>query len=404
MSSAAPRTGRTGRFAGIGPAFVTAALVFGPGSITTASSMGASFGYELLWTPVLATILMLCFVDVSVRIGLSTDRGAVPTVSRRFGRVVGILVAVGAMLVVTSFQAGNSAGAGAAGQVLFGGHSWLWTALFTALAIGLLWMPSFYRRLETTMVVIIVVMLVVFVLTALVSRPDLGQVVQGLVPRVPTGSSTLVVGSVATTFSVVGAFYQIQLIREKGWGAADYRRARRDAITGSCILGALSFVIMVAAAAVLHPRGLAVKSPVDMASILTPTVGDWASVLFALGLWAAAFSSLIGNGSIGGTMLAAVANRDSGGLDSTFVKCCITAVMILGGGVAIGFGGIPVQLIITAQAVTIFIAPLIGLVLIGLARHRDRGTLRIALPQLFLSLLGVGFLFVLALTYLGRFL
>ena len=55
-----------GRF---GPAFVTAALVFGPGSITTASSLGADFAYDLVWVPVLATILMLCFVNLSVRIG-----------------------------------------------------------------------------------------------------------------------------------------------------------------------------------------------------------------------------------------------------------------------------------------------------------------------------------------------
>ena len=405
-STASGETGtrRTKGFAAMGPAFVTAALVFGPGSITTASSMGASFGYELLWTPVIATILMLCFVDISVRIGLSTDRGAVGTVSHRLGRVIGVLVALGAMLVVTSFQAGNSAGAGAAGQALFGGEVWLWAGLFTLVAMGFLWLPSFYKKLELTMVVIIVVMLAVFVITAVASRPDLGAMVRGLVPSIPTGSSALVVGSVATTFSVVGAFYQAQLVREKGWGAGDYRLARRDAIIGSCILGGLSFVIMLAAAAVLHPQGITVTSPLDMASILTPTVGKWASILFALGLFAAAFSSLIGNSSIGGTMLAAVFNRDAGGFGSTFVKICITVVMILGGVVAIVFGGIPVQLIITAQAVTIFVVPLIGLVLIILARHRDRGALRISIPQLVLSVLGVVFLLALALTYLGRFL
>src|SRR5690625_2429340 len=67
----------------IGPAFVTAALVFGPGSITTASSLGAEFAYDLVWVPVIATVLMLCFVDLSVRIGLSTDVGPIGTISQR---------------------------------------------------------------------------------------------------------------------------------------------------------------------------------------------------------------------------------------------------------------------------------------------------------------------------------
>src|SRR5699024_12880544 len=67
-----------------GPAFITAALVFGPGSITTASSMGADFAYDLVWVPVIATVLMLCFVDLCVRIGLSTDAGPIGTISQRF--------------------------------------------------------------------------------------------------------------------------------------------------------------------------------------------------------------------------------------------------------------------------------------------------------------------------------
>lgn len=392
----APRESR-GRF---GPAFVTAALVFGPGSIATASSLGASFAYDLVWVPVLATILMLCFVNLSVRIGLTTDRSPVATVSLAFGRIVGVLVGLGAFLVAASFQAGNSAGTGAAGQVLLRGDPRLYAVLFTAAAIGFLWLPRFYRNLERTMVVIIVLMLLIYVATAVITRPDLPEVLRGLIPSIPSGANALVVSAVATTFSVVGAFYQIQLVREKGWTAEQFPDARRDATLGTLVLGALSLVIMVAAAAVLHPLGATVSSPADMAVILEPTLGRWATILFALGLWAAAFSSLLGNSTIGGSMLAGALGIDRGGLDSAAVKICITAVIALGGVVAIVFGGIPVQLILTAQAVTIFVVPLIGIVLVALARSRRRGTLRIGVAQTTLAVLGTGFLLVLAVQYL----
>jgi manganese transport protein len=392
------------RRARLGPAFVTAALVFGPGSITTASSIGAQHAYQLVWVPVIATILMLCFVDLSVRIGLTTDRGPVATVSRRYSRPVGVLIGIGAFLVTASFQAGNSVGTGAAANVLFGGDVAVFAALFTVLAIGFLWLPSFYRSLETLMVVIVAVMLVVFVVTAVVSRPDLGAVVAGLVPRLPDGSTAVVVGLAATTFSVVGALYQIQLVREKGWTAEHYREARRDAVTGTVVLGVLSLVIMLAAAAVLHPEGVKVTSPATMAAILEPTIGGWASALFAVGLWAAAFSSLIGNSTIGGHMIAGALDVESGGLSSARVKLCITAVMVIGGVVAVVFGGIPVQLIVTAQAVTIFAVPLVGIVLVALARHADRGRLRLGAAQTALACAGVAFLLVLALTYLGNLL
>ncbi|HLT62268.1 MAG TPA: Nramp family divalent metal transporter [Microlunatus sp.] len=396
----AQASSRTGWRGALGPAFITAALVFGPGSITTASSMGAGFSYQLLWVPVIATVLMLCFVDLAVRIGLTTDTGPVGTIAGRLGRVIGVAAGIGAFLVTASFQAGNSAGTGAAGTVLFGSGTAVFAAVFTLLAIGFLWLPAFYRYLERTMVVIILLMLVIFVITAIVSRPDPVAMLGGLLPTLPQGSTSLVVGAAATTFSVVGALYQIQLVREKGWGPDDYRTARRDAVVGSLILGSLSMVIMIAAAAVLHPAGVEVTSPVDMATILTPTVGRWATVLFAVGLWAAAFSSLVGNSTIGGGMLAGALRVDRGGLRSVPVKLCITAVMVLGGIVAIAFGRVPLQLIVTAQAVTILIAPLIGIVMLVLARHADRGRLRIGVPQLVLALLGLAFLFTLAGNYL----
>lgn len=387
----------------LGPALITAALVFGPGSITTASSLGATFGYGLLWIPVLATILMLCFVDISVRIGLSSDKDPVGVVADHAGRIVAVLVGIGCVLVVSSFQAGNSVGTGAAANVLFNGDTKLFAALFTLLAIGFVWLPGFYGKLEKLMVGIIGLMVLCFLVTAFVSRPNLLDAVQGFIPSIPTGAEGLLVGAVATMFSIVGAFYQIQLVRQKGWRVEDYRFARRDAVIGTLILGFLSFVIILCAAAVLQPAGIEVKSPADMASILEPTVGGWASALFAVGLWAAAFSSLLGNATIGGGMLAAVVNRRADtNVNDTLTKVFITLVMVVGGLVAIIFGGIPVQLILTAQAVTIFVAPLIGAVVLWIARHPNRGQLRIGVPQLILGGFGLLFLLYLAYTYAGN--
>ncbi|UTX54129.1 Nramp family divalent metal transporter [Leucobacter aridicollis] len=392
---------KRGVFSSIGPAFITAALVFGPGSIATASAMGASFGYELIWVPVIATILMLCFVNIGVRIGLTTDTSILGTVAHRLTGIVAIIVGLGSFLVVTSFQAGNSAGTGAAGQLLFGGDPRFFAVLFTVIGLIFVWIPKFYPALEKLMVVVIIVLLVAMITTAVVSKPDLGAVVGGLVPSIPDGSIPLIVGLAATTFSIVGALYQIQLVREKGWTSGDFKLARRDAVLGTLILGALSTVIMIAAAATLNPAGIEANSPAALAQILEP-IGSWAVWLFAIGLWAAAFSSLLGNSTIGGSMLAGVFKIDGGGLASAPVKACISLVIVLGGVIATVFGGIPIQLIITAQAVTIIVVPLIGAVMVFLGRHRDRGELRIKTPQLVLALFGLAFLLFLAGSYVVK--
>ncbi|MGO3146227.1 MAG: Nramp family divalent metal transporter [Leucobacter sp.] len=388
-------------FGSIGPSFITAALVFGPGSIATASAMGASFGYELLWVPVIATILMLCFVNIGVRIGLSTDQSILNTVSKRLGGIVAIIVGVGSFLVVTSFQAGNSAGTGAAGQLMFGGDPRWFAIAFTAVALVFVWLPKFYPALEKLMIAVILVLLVAMITTAVISNPDPVGIVKGLVPSIPDNSVPLIVGLAATTFSIVGAIYQIQLVREKGWTSGDFKVARRDAVIGTIILGSLSAVIMIAAAATLNPAGIEANSPAALAQILEP-IGSWAVILFAIGLWAAAFSSLLGNSTIGGTMLAGVFRVDGGGIASVPVRLCISFVIVLGGVVAAVFGGVPIQLIITAQAVTILAVPVIGVVMILLGRHKDRGALRIGTPQLILSLLGLAFLLFLAVIYVIR--
>ena len=403
-SSPSAKTAPTkkGFFSSIGPAFITAALVFGPGSIATASSMGATFAYELLWVPVIATILMLCFVNIGVRIGLTTDKSILGTIAQRLTGIVAVVVGIGSFLVVTSFQAGNSAGTGAAGQLMFGGDPRIFAVVFTIIGLIFVWIPKFYPALEKVMIVIILVMLVAMITTAIIAKPDMGAAVAGLVPHIPEGSVPLIVGLAATTFSVVGALYQIQLVREKGWTASDFRSARRDAVIGTLILGILSAVIMIAAAATLNPAGIEVTSPAALAQILEP-IGPWAVVLFAVGLWCAAFSSMIGNSTIGGTMLAGVFKADGGGISSVPVKICISLVIILGGVIAAVFGGVPIQLILTAQAVTILAVPLIGVVMVLLGRHRDRGSLRIGSAQLILALVGLAFLVFLAVNYLMNF-
>jgi manganese transport protein len=376
------------KLAFIGPAFITAALVFGPGSITTASSIGASFGYGLLWVVILALIFMLVYTDMAVRIGISSQVSPIQVMKDKWGGVIGALVGVGSFLVVTSFQAGNSVGAGVAMNVLFGGNTALWAGVFTAVAIVLLWLPNYYTSLEKIMVGLIAVMLVAFLVTAIVARPEAGALASGIVPSIPQGAGLLSIAIIGTTFSVVGAFYQGYLVQEKGWDRDEYKQSTADTFSGIIILGLLTLLVMIAAAAVLLPQGVTVTSPADMAKTLEPTVGEWASVIFAIGIFGASFSSLIGNATIGGALLS-----DAFGLGhrlgSAVVKALITLVMILGGTIAIAFGTIPIQLIIFAQAITIFVVPFIGLLLLWLASDRARlGSLANPLWKTILGMLG----------------
>src|SRR5690606_31130065 len=107
----------------------------------------------------------------------------------------------------------------------------------------------------------------------------------------------------------------------------------------------------------------------DMAKVLEPLFGNYASAFFLVGLFGAAFSSLIGNASLGGTLMADALGHGSS-FNSRIVRVLIALVMVIGAIVAIAFGNLPIQLMIFAQSITILVVPFIGIALYMIANDR----------------------------------
>lgn len=380
----------------IGPGFITAALVFGPGSLTVASSLGASFGYALLWIIVIATIFMLLFTDMSARVGLVTNQSLLSTIREQWGTAIAFISGLGIFLVTASFQAGNAVGAGLAFSELTETSITPWIIFFTLVSISLLWFQSFYKILEKVMILLVSVMLISFFGTVIIIQPSLSDILGGLVPSLPSGSFLLAIAMIASSFSIVGAFYQSYLVQEKQWRIGQVNEARAEGFSGIIVLGMIGMVILICAAAVLEPIQVTITSAADMGLAIEPLFGTFATTLFMVGLFGASFSSLIGNATIGGTLLADAFGMDSR-LSSKGTRVLIMVVMIAGASVAVYFGGVPIDLIVFAQGVTIFIVPFIGIVLFLTANNRDLlGNLANNRWQQILGYIGIIILFLLA--------
>jgi Mn2+/Fe2+ NRAMP family transporter len=144
------------------------------------------------------------------------------------------------------------------------------------------------------------------------------------------------------------------------------KQSSSDSFPGILILGIMSAIVLICAAAVLHPKGLAVNSGSDMAKVLEPLFGNYASAFFLIGLFGAAFSSLIGNASLGGTLMGDALGVGSS-FDSKIVRWFVALIMIIGAVIAIVYGNLPIELMIFAQSITIFIVPFIGVSLFLIA-------------------------------------
>lgn len=223
--------------------------------------------------------------------------------------------------------------------------------------------------LEKVMILMIVLMLVAFLATMLLVKADVTAIASGIIPSLPLGSTGLSIAFVASCFSVVGASYQAYLVQQRRKNNPDATQKTSDSLFGISILGLMSLTVLICAAAVLYPRGIAVTNATDMAKALEPVFGKYAFALFLSGLFSASFSSLIGNASVGGIFFADALGYGSD-FNSKAARFLTAVIMILGAGIAYIFGKLPIELLIIAQRITIFLVPFIGFAIFFIANDR----------------------------------
>ena len=345
----------------IGPAFIMASVVLGPGSITTSSKIGADNGYQLLWIIVLSAIAMGTYVMMAARFGVSHDKSILQTIADNYGRWFAALIGVSCFLMASSFQFGNNLGVATAMQTLTGIPEPVWPIFFTSFAIILVFFAkNLYKVLEKFMMVMVMTMILAFFINLIFTKPNLAQTARGFIPGLPHEAMNDVAALVATTFVLHVAIYQSYLVQNKGWKLQDMKSSMRDTIAGIIMLGGISMLIIMTSAAALHPRGLHIATAADMAIQLEALFGPFAKIIFSVGLWAAAFSSLTVNAVVGGGLIS-----DGLGLGRTmsekWPKIFTMLGMLAGMMIAVFFKGNIVHALVLAQASSLFAVPAVAI-------------------------------------------
>ena len=374
----------------LGPGIIIASVVLGPGSITVASKIGSENGYAFLWVIFLAAISMVIYTSMGARFGISHNNSILSSISNNYGRWFGSIIGISAFMAASSFQFGNNLGVGIAMQGITGIDERIWPLVFTPLALVLLfWAKNLYKLLEKLMMILVMVMILAFFINLLLTKPDLGDVASGFIPRsFSFGSLDIITALVGTTFVLHGSLYQSYLAQDKGWKGSDLKKALSDTYTGIFLLGLISVLIIVTSASALHPLGITVNSAADMAMQLETLFGSYAKVIFSVGLCAAAFSSLMVNAVMGGGLLS-----DGLGLGRTMnekmPKIFTSVILILGMLIAVFFKGNIIYTLIMAQASSILAVPLIALgMFLILNNKKVMGKYKNNLWQNFLAIFG----------------
>lgn len=374
MTEAASREGSARIWANlkvIGPALLLAAVVIGPGSIALSTIAGSTYGYQLLWVPVVAIVFMIVYTWMAARIGLVTGQTLFGATRQKFGPTLARIAGIFGFLTILAFQAGNNAGIGFATEALLGSDVRLWAGVFTALAIGFIWLAELYAKIEWLVRIVVGIMLLAFVGTLVIVGFDPGQAARGLVPAFPDVDGVfLSLGIAATTFSIAGAAYISHLMREKGWGPERLRSQALDTFAGLAVLGLITVVIMLTSASVTYGQTGPVFSAEAMASQLEPIAGAGAFYLFTLGFFFASLSSLVVNALIGATLLVDGFAGDPS-MGGRQVRVWSTIAMLFGFVVVLVAGESPIELLRAAQALAVVAFPLLAFLVLAIARDKD---------------------------------
>lgn len=294
-SSGTPRRSR------FGPGLLVTAAFIGPGTITTASSAGAHFGFALLWALLFSVAATLVLQEMSARLGLVNREGLAEAMrahfrSPLFGKMAVLLIVAAVGFGNAAYEAGNIAGAALALNNIANPGDGVW-ALIIGGSAALLLASGRYRLLEGTLILLVVTMSIVFLLTAIVVAPAADQLLLGLLrPSLPEGSVMVVIALVGTTVVPYNLFLHANAVREK-WPATvpveqAIRESRLDSGLAIGLGGLITLAIMSTAAAAFFGTGLAFESG-SLARQLEPLLGPAAGYVFAAGLFAGGFTSAI---------------------------------------------------------------------------------------------------------------
>ena len=240
-----------------GPGLLVTAAFIGPGTLVTASRAGAGYGVTLLWAVLFSVAATGILQDMAARVGLAGRCGLAEAIrdslANRWLQVGALGLITGTILVGTAaFQTGNLLGAALGLNLLSGLPAAALAISVGGLAAGVL-MTGTYQTIQNTLVGLVGLMSLVFCAVAVLTAPDLGDLITGiLIPRIPPGSLLTVLALIGTTFVSYNLFLHASTVLEC-WPDADrndenLRESRRDTVFAVALGGLITAAVIVASA------------------------------------------------------------------------------------------------------------------------------------------------------------
>ncbi|MHB8235293.1 MAG: Nramp family divalent metal transporter [Solirubrobacteraceae bacterium] len=281
-----PRRTRLFAFLGLlGPGLIAANAGNDAGGIATYSSVGAKYGFTLLWAIVLITISLAIVQRLAARMGVVTGKGLAELVREEYGIRWSVFATSAVLIANLGICISDFVGIGAA--VGLAGVPVQISVPIAAVGIWLIIVRGSYRSAERIFIWFTIPFFA-YPIAAILAHPHWGDVGKAIVvPHLHSGSAffVLLIALAGTTITPYMQLYLQSAVVERGVREEDLPHEEREAVAGAVFANLIAAFIIIATGATLFTHGIHnISSAADAARALNPFAGQYAEVLFGVGL------------------------------------------------------------------------------------------------------------------------
>ena len=356
----------------IGPGILIAAAFIGPGTVTLCTIAGVSYGYSLIWALILSIFATIFLQELSLRVGLVTKMNVAEVISKSvnsiyFKKFLIVLIVSSILIGNAAYEAGNITGASLGISAIIGIDSISYIPVLIGIAAFLILFQGNYKLIEKSLIFLVLTMSVSFLITAIVTKPNLNSLIEGMfIPNFDENSILIVLGLIGTTVVPYNIFLHSSLVTEKWDSIKKLKTARIESFVSIFLGGIVSLSIIVTAASV---NSQDVKSVIDLAKGLEPLYGKFAIYFLGIGLFASGITS-----SITAPLAAAYVAKSCFGWKKSMktFKFRLVWMIVLIFGVIISMIEInPIEIIKFAQFSNSLLLPIVAIILLWLVNNNS---------------------------------
>lgn len=259
---------------------------FDIGNIATSIQAGASFHYQLIWSLLLATVLVIFLVEMSGRFAAVSAKALPDAIRDHFGFGFWLFPFLVLFLVHLLVLASEIGGICFALQLITGIPTALWALPVGVLIWLFLWRSSFAAIENSSS--LLGLMTLCFVAAAVAHKPEIHELLSGALPSLPRHDpmqywliAVGIVGSVIAPYLFY--FYSSGAVEDK-WDPSYVPVNRAVSVIGMGFGSIIALGALVVAAQTLGARHIELNDYNQAAMILTDAFPFWGYMLFAISM------------------------------------------------------------------------------------------------------------------------